>query len=184
MNAFMVWAKMQRPMFCRANPKVSMTKVSVLLGLEWKKLPEDQKKPYYDEARRIQAQHRQMHPGKTWRQSEKLTCIVKTQNRDVKLLVYELLLIFFPLLFINLEWVFKPIKKSRGPGEPPAASTSQRSVPQTSEEGTNILEQSRRNTPGSAQILCILCSNKEWVFWKLQQTVCQSTNWMYENIFC
>ncbi|KAI7795861.1 putative transcription factor SOX-30 [Triplophysa rosa] len=128
MNAFMVWSKMQRPIFYKANPNADMTQISVLLGLEWKKLSEDQKKPYYDEAHRIQAQHRQMYP----------------------------------------EWVFQPRKKSHGPGKPPAVPTSQTSlpstvtsaqnsvpysVPQTYVKETNILEQSRLNNSGSAQIL-------------------------------
>ncbi|XP_056587574.1 sex-determining region Y protein-like [Triplophysa dalaica] len=114
MNAFLVWSKMQRPIFYKANPNADMTKISVLLGLEWKKLSEDQKKPFFDEAHRIQAQHRQMYP----------------------------------------EWVFKPKKKSHGPGKPPAVPTSQTSLPSRVTSAQNsvlysvpqtYIEQSRLN---------------------------------------
>ncbi|KAA0720415.1 Transcription elongation regulator 1 [Triplophysa tibetana] len=69
MNAFMVWSKMQRPIFYKANPNADMTEISVLLGSAWRKLSEDQKKPYFDEAHTIQSQHRQMYPESITTQS-------------------------------------------------------------------------------------------------------------------
>lgn len=62
MNAFMVWAKIHRPIFAQANPNADNSNISVMLGVEWHKLSEDQKKPYYKEAQKISAQHRQMYP--------------------------------------------------------------------------------------------------------------------------
>lgn len=174
MNAFMVWARMQRPTFSKANPQANMTQISVLLGIEWKKLTEDQKKPYFDEAHRIQAQHRQMYPGKLWRQTDKWAYTSKEKR------CHSYYHLFFPLLFIYLEWVFQPRRKNQSPGKPPAVPTSQTSLPstmtteqrsvpysapQTSFKETIILEQSTPSTSGSAQIRCISALRNECSEW-------------------
>lgn len=64
MNAFMVWARIHRPALARANPKANNAEISVQLGLEWSKLTEEQKQPYYDEAHKIKQKHREEFPGK------------------------------------------------------------------------------------------------------------------------
>ncbi|NWU63727.1 SOX30 factor, partial [Pterocles burchelli] len=63
MNAFMVWARIHRPALAKANPAASNAKISVQLGLEWSKLTEEQKQPYYDEAHKIKQKHREEFPG-------------------------------------------------------------------------------------------------------------------------
>uniref|UniRef100_A0A8C4UXG4 Transcription factor SOX-30 n=1 Tax=Falco tinnunculus TaxID=100819 RepID=A0A8C4UXG4_FALTI len=63
MNAFMVWARIHRPALAKANPTANNAEISVQLGLEWSKLTEEQKQPYYDEAYKIQQRHRQEFPG-------------------------------------------------------------------------------------------------------------------------
>ncbi|KFQ13999.1 Transcription factor SOX-30, partial [Leptosomus discolor] len=62
MNAFMVWARIHRPGLAKANPTASNTDISVQLGLEWSKLTEEQKKPYYDEAQKIKQRHNEEFP--------------------------------------------------------------------------------------------------------------------------
>ncbi|XP_016307053.1 transcription factor Sox-19a-like isoform X1 [Sinocyclocheilus anshuiensis] len=62
MNAFILWSKIHRPALSKANPYASNCDISVQLGLEWHKLSEEQKKPYYEEARRIMAQHMEKYP--------------------------------------------------------------------------------------------------------------------------
>lgn len=64
MNAFMVWARIHRPALAKANPAANNAEISVQLGLEWNKLTEEQKKPYYDEAQKIKKKHREEFPGK------------------------------------------------------------------------------------------------------------------------
>lgn len=64
MNAFMVWARIHRPALAKANPNANNAEISVQLGLEWSKLTEEQKQPYYDEARKIKQRHREEFPGK------------------------------------------------------------------------------------------------------------------------
>ncbi|XP_069755148.1 transcription factor SOX-30-like isoform X3 [Narcine bancroftii] len=63
MNAFMVWARIHRPSLAKANPNANNAEISVQLGLEWNKLTEEQKKPYYDEAQKIKEKHREEFPG-------------------------------------------------------------------------------------------------------------------------
>uniref|UniRef100_A0A2K6KJ28 Transcription factor SOX-30 n=1 Tax=Rhinopithecus bieti TaxID=61621 RepID=A0A2K6KJ28_RHIBE len=63
MNAFMVWARIHRPALAKANPAANNAEISVQLGLEWNKLSEEQKKPYYDEAQKIKEKHREEFPG-------------------------------------------------------------------------------------------------------------------------
>ncbi|NXH14364.1 SOX30 factor, partial [Bucco capensis] len=57
MNAFMVWARIHRSNLAKANPQANNAEISVQLGLEWSKLTEEQKKPYYDEAHKIRLKH-------------------------------------------------------------------------------------------------------------------------------
>ncbi|KAJ7997260.1 hypothetical protein DPEC_G00227130 [Dallia pectoralis] len=63
MNAFMVWARIHRPSLSKANPTASNADISVQLGLEWSNLTEEQRRPYYDEARKLKNKHRQDFPG-------------------------------------------------------------------------------------------------------------------------
>ncbi|XP_041123009.1 transcription factor SOX-30-like [Polyodon spathula] len=63
MNAFMVWARIHRPALAKANPAANNADVSVQLGIEWNKLSEEQKKPYYDAAQKIKEKHREEFPG-------------------------------------------------------------------------------------------------------------------------
>ncbi|XP_041079782.1 transcription factor SOX-30-like [Polyodon spathula] len=63
MNAFMVWARIHRPALAKANPAANNADISVQLGIEWNKLSEEQKKPYYDTAQKIKEKHREEFPG-------------------------------------------------------------------------------------------------------------------------
>ncbi|CAI9578841.1 unnamed protein product [Staurois parvus] len=62
MNAYMIWARIHRPILNRANPNTKFALISALLGEEWTKLTEEQKEPYYDEAERIKRKHAQEYP--------------------------------------------------------------------------------------------------------------------------
>ncbi|KAI5625000.1 transcription factor Sox-14-like [Silurus asotus] len=63
MNAYMVWARKQRPIFSKANPNSSSAEISMQLGFEWNKLSEEQKKPYYTESWRLKREHEQLFPN-------------------------------------------------------------------------------------------------------------------------
>ncbi|XP_076607139.1 uncharacterized protein LOC143333088 [Chaetodon auriga] len=54
MNAFMVWSHIHQYALRTAFPEASITDISVLLGCEWSKLSEEQKRPYYEVAHKLQ----------------------------------------------------------------------------------------------------------------------------------
>lgn len=62
MNAYMIWARINRPVLSKANPNTKFALISAMLGEEWSKLTEAQKEPYYEEAERIKRKHTQEHP--------------------------------------------------------------------------------------------------------------------------
>ncbi|XP_060747554.1 uncharacterized protein LOC132860382 [Tachysurus vachellii] len=63
MNAFLVWSKIHRPIFTKANPNASSAQISMQLEIEWNKLSEEQKTPYYAESQGLKWNHRQEIPG-------------------------------------------------------------------------------------------------------------------------
>lgn len=63
LNAFFVWSRLLRPKLLEQNPNISNVQVSVLLGKIWNEMSEEQKKPYYEESKRIKQQHRVDYPG-------------------------------------------------------------------------------------------------------------------------
>ncbi|XDV39124.1 hypothetical protein PO909_008408 [Leuciscus waleckii] len=62
MNAFILWAKIHRATLSKANPIARNCEITVQLGLAWNKLSEEQKEPYYVEARKIKAEHLRKYP--------------------------------------------------------------------------------------------------------------------------
>ncbi|VVC44740.1 High mobility group box domain [Cinara cedri] len=71
MNAFMVWAKIQRKLIAHENPKMHNSEISKRLGAEWKQLSETEKRPYIDEAKRLRAMHMKEHPDYKYRPRRK-----------------------------------------------------------------------------------------------------------------
>ncbi|KAM9451556.1 uncharacterized protein Hap1MRO34_021856 [Clarias gariepinus] len=62
MNAYMIWARTHRPTLTKANPNASNAEISEQLGIEWRKLSEEQKMLYYAESRKLHWEHRQQFP--------------------------------------------------------------------------------------------------------------------------
>ncbi|XP_077340762.1 transcription factor SOX-30-like [Lithobates pipiens] len=67
MNAYMIWARIHRPVLSRANPGTKFAIISSMLGEEWSRMPEEQKQPYYDEAERIKRRHAEEFPNWEYR---------------------------------------------------------------------------------------------------------------------
>ncbi|OCT88343.1 hypothetical protein XELAEV_18016978mg [Xenopus laevis] len=74
MNAFMIWARIHRKALSRLNPKADNKEISIFLGYKWQKLSNEQKEPYYEEAFKLERQHRALFPE--WKYEPK--CLKKS----------------------------------------------------------------------------------------------------------
>lgn len=63
MNCFMVWSREKRYHILKEHPGTNNAEVSKALGAAWRKLSEQDKEPYVEEARRLTEQHKMENPG-------------------------------------------------------------------------------------------------------------------------
>ena len=74
MNAFMVWARIHRPLLAKHFRGTNNADISIRLGQSWNNLTHEQKEPFYNEAEKLKKQHREEHPGKS-------EAVIKTRYR-------------------------------------------------------------------------------------------------------
>ncbi|KAL0112375.1 hypothetical protein PUN28_012009 [Cardiocondyla obscurior] len=71
MNAFMVWAQIQRRKITELQPDMHNAEISKRLGKKWKLLSEDEKQPYREEAERLRHLHQIQYPNYKYRPRKK-----------------------------------------------------------------------------------------------------------------
>ncbi|ESN91682.1 hypothetical protein HELRODRAFT_153504, partial [Helobdella robusta] len=59
MNAFMLWARGERRELLKLHAGVHNSSISILLGLKWNKMTENDKRPYYEEQLKLTKMHRE-----------------------------------------------------------------------------------------------------------------------------
>lgn len=67
MNAFMVWSQIERRKICELQPDMHNAEISKKLGMLWKTLSEDQRKPFIEEAERLRLMHLKEYPDYKYR---------------------------------------------------------------------------------------------------------------------
>lgn len=62
-NSFIIWSKKERIIIAKKYPELSITDISIYLGILWNSLPKEEKYIYKLESEKIKAEHLKLNPG-------------------------------------------------------------------------------------------------------------------------
>ena len=80
MNAFMIWSQIQRRKIMEDTPSVHNALISRNLGKLWREQPEEVKKPFHIEAKRLRLQHMRDYPDYKYKPKKKVKPVPKTEQ--------------------------------------------------------------------------------------------------------
>ena len=72
MNAFMVWARIERQNIASKYKDLKNAEISKILGKKWKDMNEEEKKPFREKANEIFREHLKRHPDYKYKPRRKI----------------------------------------------------------------------------------------------------------------
>jgi transcription factor SOX4/11/12 (SOX group C) len=83
MNAFMVFSQLERRKIVQLAPDMHNAEISKYLGARWKRLTDDERRPFVDEAERLKMLHLREYPDYKYKPRKRLKKGLLTNNSSV-----------------------------------------------------------------------------------------------------
>jgi transcription factor SOX4/11/12 (SOX group C) len=83
MNAFMVFSQLERRKIVQLAPDMHNAEISKYLGARWKRLTENERRPFIDEAERLKMLHLREYPDYKYKPRKRLKKGLLTNNSSI-----------------------------------------------------------------------------------------------------
>jgi len=83
MNAFMVFSQLERRKIVQLAPDMHNAEISKYLGARWKRLTENERRPFIDEAERLKLLHSREYPDYKYKPRKRLKKGLLTSNSSI-----------------------------------------------------------------------------------------------------